>query len=103
MSDNFDQLIAAKQLKLAKISRELADLRQQKQTASRQELLLQDDGNAFLCKCLRFRKQVGKPCGHRWLKRTTDRPKQCPQCKSQIWDKPVLSAARSSTVPEERW
>ena len=27
-------------------------------------------------------------CGHEWIARDMDRPRVCPKCKSENWDKP---------------
>ncbi len=34
---------------------------------------------SLILKCLR--------CGHEWMRRKIDRPKQCPGCHSPYWDK----------------
>ena len=27
-------------------------------------------------------------CGHEWVTKTNERPRVCPKCKSENWDKP---------------
>jgi predicted Zn-ribbon and HTH transcriptional regulator len=35
-------------------------------------------------------------CGHKWMRRTMDRPAQCPRCKQPRWDTPSSRPAKES-------
>lgn len=43
-------------------------------------------------------------CKHKWIKRMTGRPAQCPGCKRQNWDRPAIARSTvASMAAQERW